>query len=791
MAEPVATYTYVDARGLPCLIVRRFHDADSTRPEGYKKRFTQSTKDDAGKWIPKNPKKNADGSPRFNPLYKLPSIVDDPDAAILVVEGEKAWEGAQAYLPDGWIATTWSGGSSAVKYTDWTPLRGRRVVVWPDHDVAGMKAAHAIGAALEGVPVVKIPEGVPEGWDLGDPLPDALTFEQVQDLILTARVEEPAPAPEHLNGHAVAAVEPPEGAVPGASSAAVAKYRALGYKEGRFFFFSSRTNNIHDFASKDLRSGNGLRDLEPDELYWARIAPTTQHGIPWKQLGDMVIAECYKLGIYKDSNLRARGVWLDPSLATTAEQPVPVVAHMGDSILVDGAPLPSIEIPSRFTYPVDEPLLPEAPPDVPALTDDEGSDLRYLCRYLPWVNNTSGDLLAGLIATSCICGALQFRTHGWITGPAGSGKSTIMEQVVARALEGVALHILGNSTEAGIRRHLSRDARPAIYDEAEGEGRHGQARRDMIIAFMRAASTETKARILLGSGGPTGESFPVRAQFILGSVGTALDRATDQTRCLLLTLRGRNPTTDQERRDYAAHFAEIQEKIAALPKYLSTRLFKRMIGLVHVVRDNAEMFRRLIAAKYASSRVGDQIGTVLAGVYALEHSSACDEKTAAAFLSTFPWDDYAQGNDQESLDEGHLITHLCAHHLRVETPTQVVTRTVGELCAIVSAPPPQNPDDFDGAYPIDRNTARACLDRVGIAWAPAAKTIPGAPAPEHVFWLSNTHPELKKIFSNSQFSQGYQAILSRIGGGLKCPYSRSFAGAKSKAALVPRARLLG
>ena len=787
--QPFATYNYVDARGVTVLVVRRFHDPDSTRPGGYKKRFTQSTKNEAGKWVCRNPSKDAAGNPIYNPLYALPAIVDDTEASVLVVEGEKAWEGAQKYLPEGWIATTWAGGSNAVKKTDWRPLLARRVVIWPDNDLPGTLAANEIAAALQGVPIVDLPENLPDGFDLGDPLPDGLTFEQVQDLILTARVTTatpvaraaptsaaPAPPPDaapppYLNGHAVP----------------VAKYRALGYKEGRFYFFSSRTNNIHDFNSKDLRSGNGLRDLEPDDLFWARQPQRgpTAASMDWKYLGDLAIAQCYNAGVYTESKIRARGVWLDASAPHTVGDPTPIVAHLGDTILVDGEPLPSMAIESRYIYPIDEPLLPDAPPDTPALTDDEGSDLRYLCRYLPWVNNTSGDLLAGLIATSCICGALQFRTHGWISGPSGAGKSWVMENIVARALDGIGLHILGNSTEPGIRRALSRDARPAIYDEAEGEGVAGKQRRDMIIALMRASSSETKAKILLGSGGSRGESFPVRAQFILGSVGTALDRATDQTRCLLLTLRSRNAVTERQRQDFAAHFAEIQQKAADLPEHLSTRLLKRMLSQVHTVRANAELFRRLIAAKYATSRIGDQLGTVLAGTYALEHSDVCDEDKAAAFLAEFPWAEYTTAAEVDSQDEGYLINHLCSQSVRVETASHgVVTRTVGELCLILASPLPEDATEFDGIFPVTRANARHTLDRIGIAYGPTKTD------PTPMFWLSNTHPELRKIFAASQFPQGYVPILARVIGARRSPYPRTFAGANSRATLIPRERLL-
>jgi hypothetical protein len=36
---------------------------------------------------------------------------------------------------------TWHGGTNAACKADWRPLAGRRVVIWPDNDDAGQKAA--------------------------------------------------------------------------------------------------------------------------------------------------------------------------------------------------------------------------------------------------------------------------------------------------------------------------------------------------------------------------------------------------------------------------------------------------------------------------------------------------------------------------------------------------------------------------------------------------------------------------------------------------------------------------
>ena len=70
-----------------------------------------------------------------------------PDAPIVVCEGEKAADAAARIFPKS-IATTSSGGAQAADKTDWTPLAGRRVLIWPDNDEAGGKYAREVAAIL-------------------------------------------------------------------------------------------------------------------------------------------------------------------------------------------------------------------------------------------------------------------------------------------------------------------------------------------------------------------------------------------------------------------------------------------------------------------------------------------------------------------------------------------------------------------------------------------------------------------------------------------------------------------
>jgi hypothetical protein len=135
------------------------------------------------------------------PLYGLDRLAARPDAPVLLVEGEKAADAAGALFLD-YVAMAWQGGSNAVGKAAWAPLAGRRVVVWPDNDAAGRKAAAMVAMAANGagaasLAVVQVPAEWPDGWDVADPLPEGAAPDLLAAMLTSAEVqpaEEPSPA---------------------------------------------------------------------------------------------------------------------------------------------------------------------------------------------------------------------------------------------------------------------------------------------------------------------------------------------------------------------------------------------------------------------------------------------------------------------------------------------------------------------------------------------------------------------------------------------------------------------
>lgn len=150
------------------------------------------------------------GMPTPRPLYRLPEILARPDAVIIVCEGEKTADAAKTLFPD-YVVTTPMHGAKSPQKTDWSAVKGRRVIVATDHDEAGGQFGDAvydlcIAAGADSVfhlPAEAIgkrhpvesgfePRGsdVPQGYDLADALEEGWT---VQDMERFLKLVPPSP----------------------------------------------------------------------------------------------------------------------------------------------------------------------------------------------------------------------------------------------------------------------------------------------------------------------------------------------------------------------------------------------------------------------------------------------------------------------------------------------------------------------------------------------------------------------------------------------------------------------
>ena len=189
--KPTGLHCYRDADGTPL-----FWRARCKHPDGRKE--IRPFHWDGAEYVIGEPPAPATGKV----LYRLPELLAaDPAAPVWIVEGEAC---ADALAKLGLIATT-SGSSSSAGAADWSPLRGRSAILWPDHDAAGAAYAddvearlRALGCAVERVDVDAL--DLPDKGDCVDWLamhPDA-TAADVEALATVIPARPPADAGPRL-----------------------------------------------------------------------------------------------------------------------------------------------------------------------------------------------------------------------------------------------------------------------------------------------------------------------------------------------------------------------------------------------------------------------------------------------------------------------------------------------------------------------------------------------------------------------------------------------------------------
>lgn len=128
-------YIYVDIHNKPAFTVERYIKKDGHK--GYA--FSHVNSD--GEPVRQKPKFE-NGAP----LYNLYQLINSKSQCVYVVEGEKC---SDALSKLGFLVTTSNGGAQNAQGTDWKPLAGRDVVIWPDNDDGGSRYADDVTAILQ------------------------------------------------------------------------------------------------------------------------------------------------------------------------------------------------------------------------------------------------------------------------------------------------------------------------------------------------------------------------------------------------------------------------------------------------------------------------------------------------------------------------------------------------------------------------------------------------------------------------------------------------------------------
>lgn len=216
--KPSMLWTYRDPQGRPLMLVCRFDlkaDSDGKRRKEFAPlTWCKSSQTGKHEW-------RWQGLPPRRPLLYLDKLAARPNAPVVICEGEKAADAAASLLSD-YVATCWPNGSKAWNKSDFTPLKGRDVLLWPDNDEPGITCMDALAQHLTSIgaqrvqlialPVLQQQPGMasgkptfsqggewPEGADAADAQAGGWTAAHMAELVNTGELfclpDAPAPTP--------------------------------------------------------------------------------------------------------------------------------------------------------------------------------------------------------------------------------------------------------------------------------------------------------------------------------------------------------------------------------------------------------------------------------------------------------------------------------------------------------------------------------------------------------------------------------------------------------------------
>ena len=624
------------------------------------------------------------------PLYRLDQIVRaDRGTPILVVEGEKC---ASVDVP-GYLVTTWAGGASATARTDWSPIEGRTVIVWPDADAAGAKAAAAIARRLPGAKVLQV-AGRPSGWDLADAVAEGVDP--------VAFIASAMPAGE------------------AAEDGSVYPFVVLGH-DAVAHYFMRREIRLPFAIGRGSFNQSKLLEIAPLAWWqgWGEQMVTNQGGIKVAAAQDLLTELSMQAGTYDQTRLRGAGVWRDAD---------GIVLNDGQRlILPDGEALGYDEYRTEYVYVKSSVRF--GAMSGPESTDEDGRTLEALFRAQSWADMAMAPLAMGWSLIAPFGGMLKWRPHIWLSGRKGSGKSFMLENLIAPLCGPFAHKGSGKDTEAGIRRSLNMDARQVILDEVEPKSAKAREKITSLLELARNASSDGSGVITIGGGVDGGAvTFVIRSCFAFASVQVPDEDAAVSSRIIRMELRAEDDQAGKFRR-----CAELYAECMQDPARYTRRIYR---ALPRILSD-IEWIRTAYLGAFGEQRKVDQVAPLLAAAWAAQSGETIQHSSAGrAWLDGWiGW--LASGSVDAVEDEDAVVRHLIAAQIRTD---EGVNRTVAELLIIA-------------AQDMIENAAGNLLSRNGIRMV----THYGRPAVA----VSIDNPYVRRILAGTPYESGYGAQLRR------------------------------
>jgi len=532
------------------------------------------------------------------PLFGLDTM--DRKGFVIVVEGEKTQQAVAKMCPNNPVIT-WTGGANAVAKSDWNTIRMKAIFIVPDNDEPGRKAAKKIKRLLPNARLVEIPDGLPLAWDLAD-----VEWDETETLNW---IRDNAETLMDFSG--------------GSDDEEIRKeLKVLGFNDKKIYLMPRSTLQVQELSNSIL--GKDVLITLADSTFWMTHFPKEDFKINWEKGREWILRESKRVGAYYPEQNRGCGAWVDKGR---------IVVHMGNELIVDGKPTNLVEFQSDFIYPLRRRMGKWSEEEMSAtdraLIFDIFDSVNWYDRDFKG-RSLSTYMALGYLVSSITCGVYDWRTHLWIIGAAGVGKSTIVRDVLKKLQGRWSLYVEGETTEAGLRQALKCDALPVIFDEAESDSYKDSVRNAGIIKFGRSCSSNSESVMLKGSAGGDASSYHTCSQLCLSSINASIQYKSDRDRWFKAEISSRPMEGD--------HWEILQGKIAKLDQALSDRLFHWAVTHIPVMKANIKRVAKHVASKLGSERYGDKYASMLGPALTFKEGRELTQEEINTMIDDFFWE---------------------------------------------------------------------------------------------------------------------------------------------------------
>lgn len=530
----------------------------------------------------------------------------------------------------------------------------------------------------------------------------------------------------------------------------------LGHLDGKFYFLDA-VGQVRTLAARALGSRDDLMSLFMDEGEWLKgrfplkkmIEQTGADGQPEKvertvdfrknAASAWLISVCRRQGLFGDHLLiRRPGVWPERS-------GMPVV-HCGDVVLLGDRYSPAG---TRTGNQIWAAAPPTSRPGSPAEAKI-GRELQERIKCFWNFRKAGGEIaVMGLIGCAYYGAAIPWRPAGFLSGPAGCGKSSLLG--VMKALFPLSFYT-NDTSKAGLEQSLDGRAMPSFIDESSDreDQRGARALLDLVLAASGGEGTKG------ARGGQDGRArkIEVAGAIIMASICPPDMQAQHKDRFTIIELGRAN-----EGEDFRAEHSDLVQ----WGKENGAALWGRAIAGWESYHASLKIFRAALQEKRCAPREMDQLGALMAGWWILTHDGVPNEMGALEGVGALI-EFMREAEDSVAQDASmQMVNHLLSQLVQMQRSTE--RKPIAALIrrCIEKTPDPAEDGEFG------RSVASEVLAQYGmrVIRAGEIKDVRGREIPRMAdgigVWFAPACDPLRRLFDGTPFAgQRWEHELRRL-----------------------------